>query len=405
MSEKITSQNIASLQFMLRWDSPQASHYDALFARKVNFWSDIFPEAVFDKLVGSVAGKQFSIFSREISLVSPFSPGNEFAVEQQQFDRRFANPNVIEPRLGRFYPKGILKAIPNVFKSNLKPFRCTGLDDKHLMVDFNHPLSRHEVALDVRVVGVQKKLGEIGGSCTAWLEIAAEGPGMQARYGGMPTDFFSDDPFRREDENRDSHFYSKPRIVSHIDEQAISVISDIYGQHLANGMDVLDLMGSWQSHIPKDILLRNLFGIGLNEEELRKNSQLTDYLIHDLNTDPQLPFGTNTFDAVICTVSVEYLIHPFNVFEEIARVLRPRGICTMTFSNRWFPPKAIRIWKDIHEFERMGLVIEYFLRSGKFNNIGTYSMRGLPRPEDNQYFPRLITADQVYAVWGKKVVD
>ena len=94
-----------------------------------------------------------------------------------------------------------------------------------------------------------------------------------------------------------------------------------------------------------------------------------------------------------------------NVFEEIARVLRPEGVCIMTFSNRWFPHKAIRIWKELHEFERMGLVIEYFLRSRKFNNIGTYSMRGLLRPEDDQYFPQLMTADPVYAVWGKKVVD
>ncbi len=405
MSEKITAQNIASLQLLLRWDSPQASHYDALFARKVNFWSDIFPEAVFDKLIGSAAGEEFSFASGEVDLVTPFSSGNEFAVEQRQFDRRFAYPILTEPRFGRFYPKGILKAIPNVFKSNVEPFRCTGLDDNHLIVDFNHPLSRHDVVLDVRVVGVQKKLGEIGGSCTAWLEVAAEGAGMQARCGGMPTDFFSDDPFRREDENVDSHFYSTPRLVSHIDEQAISVIRDIYGQHLANGMEVLDLMSSWQSHIPEHIVLQNLVGIGLNEGELRKNSQLSDYLIHDLNTDPRLPFGTKTFDAVVCTVSLEYLIHPVNLFEEIARVLRPRGVCIMTFSNRWFPHKAIRIWKELHEFERMGLIIEYFLRSGKFNNIGTYSMRGLPRPEDDQYFPQLMTADPVYAVWGKKVVD
>jgi len=168
----------------------------------------------------------------------------------------------IEPRLGRFYPKGILKAIPNVFKSNTEPFRCIGLDDKRVMVDFNHPLARHEAALDVEVVGVQKKLGAIGGSCTAWVEVATEGPGMQARYKVMPTDFFSDNPFGREDETVDGHFYGTPRLVSHIDEQAISTISSIYGQHLSEGMEVLDLMSSWGSHVPKDIMLRSLVGIG-----------------------------------------------------------------------------------------------------------------------------------------------
>ncbi|MCP3952706.1 MAG: hypothetical protein GY697_10900 [Desulfobacterales bacterium] len=53
----------------------------------------------------------------------------------------------------------------------------------------------------------------------------------------------------------------------------------------------------------------------------------------------------------------------------------------VTFSNRWFPPKVVRIWELIHEFERVGLVTEYFLRSGSFINLGTWSMRGLPRPD------------------------
>jgi hypothetical protein len=77
----------------------------------------------------------------------------------------------------------------------------------------------------------------------------------------------------------------------------------------------------------------------------------------------------------------------------------------MPFSNRWFPPKVVRIWGEINEFERMGLVSEYFLRSGKFNGIETCSMRGLPRPEDDRYFPQFMTSDPVYAVWGKNVVD
>jgi SAM-dependent methyltransferase len=103
----------------------------------------------------------------------------------------------------------------------------------------------------------------------------------------------------------------------------------------------------------------------------------------------------------MCTVSVEYLTHPLAVFSEVARVLRPGGRFVVTVSNRWFPPKAIRVWKELHEFERMGLVMEYFLLSGAFRRLQTQSMRGLPRPADDKYAHQLMHSDPVYAVWGE----
>jgi SAM-dependent methyltransferase len=86
----------------------------------------------------------------------------------------------------------------------------------------------------------------------------------------------------------------------------------------------------------------------------------------------------------------------------VARVLKPGGTFVVTFSNRWFPPKVVRIWEQIHEFERVGLVMEYFLKSGAFDNLGTYSMRGLPRPRNDKYAGELALSDPVYAVWGTK---
>ena len=125
-------------------------------------------------------------------------------------------------------------------------------------------------------------------------------------------------------------------------------------------------------------------------------------VVQDLNLNTRLPFDANSFDAAICTVSVEYLINPLAVFKEISRVLRADGYFIVTFSNRWFPTKAIRIWQELHEFERMGLVLEYFMRSGGFRNLQTYSIRGLPRPHDDRYYPDLRYSDPIYAVWGQK---
>jgi SAM-dependent methyltransferase len=193
-----------------------------------------------------------------------------------------------------------------------------------------------------------------------------------------------------------------PRFTYHLDNTAIEMVHHTYGRFLRDGMQVLDLMSSWQSHIPGNLELERFSGLGLNEEELKRNQQLSDYVVHDLNADPSLPYESNGFDAVLCTVSIEYLIHPLTVFDGISRILKPDGYFIITFSNRWFPTKAIKIWKEIHEFERMGLVMEYFIRSKKFKALKTYSIRELPRPREDKYYPELPFSDPIYAVWGQK---
>jgi len=50
----------------------------------------------------------------------------------------------------------------------------------------------------------------------------------------------------------------------------------------------------------------------------------------------------------------------------------------------------------------MGLVLEYFQKTGKFKNLETYSVRGLPRPWDDKYFPEKRYSDPIYAVWARK---
>jgi len=48
----------------------------------------------------------------------------------------------------------------------------------------------------------------------------------------------------------------------------------------------------------------------------------------------------------------------------------------------------------------MQLVLEYFRDSGQFEDLHTYSRRGLPRPSDDKYSKEMKMSDPVYAVWG-----
>jgi hypothetical protein len=398
----INQDRLATLECQLTWTTEIGKHREIYLAEQVNFWRDLLPEKVYQTLIGSSAGDRFR-FSFGPKEVTPAHESKEIVtLSAGQFESRKINGHRIEPRLGRFYPKGLLKGLPNVFTQNTKPFRCVGADSSHLTVNLNHPLAGKEIELEVIVRDVSEKTSDRGGRLTDWLETITDGPGMQVRWNGNPTDFFSDRPFVRPDERDDPVFYEKPRLVTHIDSQAIETISALYGEILKPGMRVLDLMSSWRSHVPESLQLKSLVGLGLNREEMENNPQLTRHVVHDLNTDSRLPLDDQTFDAVICSVSVEYMTRPFDVFENVARILKPEGYFIHTFSNRWFPPKVIRLWTELSEFERMGLVIEYFLRSGAYKNLETYSARGWPRPVTDRYYPEMTTADPVYAVWGQR---
>jgi hypothetical protein len=85
---------------------------------------------------------------------------------------------------------------------------------------------------------------------------------------------------------------------------------------------------------------------------------------------------------------------------EVARVIKPGGKFVVTFSERWFPSKAITLWAQLHPFERVQLILEYFRESGLFEDLHTYSKRGLPRPADDKYIQNTKFSDPVYAVWG-----
>jgi SAM-dependent methyltransferase len=243
---------------------------------------------------------------------------------------------------------------------------------------------------------------EHGGRRNDILEEIANGPGMQVRrQGGEPTDFLADDPFKRLDGSNDAYFYALARMTDHLDRVALAQLQALYGSLVEPKTTVLDLMSSINSHLPTFLQAR-VTGLGMNRDELEANPLLDQRLVHDLNQNPKMPFPDASFDAVVCTVSVEYLTQPFAVFREVARVLRPGGQFIVSFSNRWFPPKAIDLWHNLHEFERSALVLEYFLESGEFEALETFSVRGLPRPEDDAHISVSTYSDPLHAVWGRR---
>jgi len=163
----------------------------------------------------------------------------------------------------------------------------------------------------------------------------------------------------RLDEAPDASFYEQPRFVAHIDAETIAALTTFYDEYLPERADVLDLMSSWISHLPVNKPLGRVAGLGMNAAELQRNARLTDYVVHDLNVEPALPYDDASFERVLIAVSVQYLIRPMAVFREIRRALRPGGGVAVAMSHRCFPTKAIRAFRELPPAERIRLVSAY----------------------------------------------
>ena len=204
--------------------------------------------------------------------------------------------------------------------------------------------------------------------------------------------------FAREDESADSTFYRPPRLVTHIDDGAIDAVSDLYAELGVDGAAgeprrVLDLMSSWVSHLrvaPSELVV-----LGMNAAELEANPQAQERVVRDLNVDPTLPFADASFDAVLCCVSVDYLVRPVEVLREAARVLRPGAPVVLTFSNRCFPTKAIAGWLYAADDEaRASIVAAYVRLAGGFSEPEV----SLRTPTGRRY-----RGDPLYAVVARRL--
>ncbi|KAL9443750.1 hypothetical protein AB3S75_017015 [Citrus x aurantiifolia] len=206
---------------------------------------------------------------------------------------------------------------------------------------------------------------------------------------------FKEEDFQRFDESPDSLFYETPRFVTHIDDPAIAALTKYYSEVFppsnTPGVSILDLCSSWVSHFPPGYKQDRIVGMGMNEEELKRNPVLTEYVVQDLNLNPKLPFEDNSFDVITNVVSVDYLTKPIEVFKEMCRVLKPGGLAIVSFSNRCFWTKAISIWTSTGDADHVMIVGAYFHYAG-----------GYEPPQAVDISPNPGRSDPMYVVYSRK---
>lgn len=390
VQQDFTGNCLLSIEYATR----DSAHVDNFYCTGVNLWRDVFTQNQLDTLIGRKVGEKFLLEGKYRHC------GYNPTLNKQLARRHWTPPRglvpLAEPRQGRWYPKGYLKNVAGVFPQTTEPMRIVDVNAEWIKADFNHPLAGCDLRIYMQIVEVSSGRKERGGRCSDWLtEASGNGPGMQLLPEKVEVDFEEVGALDRLVQSDDTYFYKQPRLVDHIDAQAREHLYQLGTSIITKEMHVLDLMSSIQSHLPP---CRKLTGLGMNELELQANPSLTDYLVHDLNHHPHLPFQDSSYDAVCCHLSFEYLLHPSTVMKECARVLKEKGILLISFSNRWFPEKVTKIWQMLHEFERMGYVMQHLFEH--FNNIKTFSYRNWPRPFDDPHFFKIQTSDPLYVVTG-----
>ncbi len=388
-----------SLEFALKWQSEIAQYNDRLFCEHIDLRRDELPADLATAVAELTPGESVEQEFAPGQLVAAHAASNIIEFPDALFQRQLG-PRQIEPRRGRFYPQVLAAAALASEPVNYSPFRLLEVSEDRLVADKNHPLASYALRLAVKCWQVLASPADSNpGRQDITHQVTASGSGLQCPYRAQPTDFYPAYSFPRDNEVDDAEFYRQPRLVQHLDDTAIQQVSEFYARILRPGMKVLDLMSSHLSHLPAVEPLE-VVGLGMNQQELAQNPRLSTRTIHDLNKQTRLPYADHSFDAVICTSSIEYLVDPLAVVAEVARVLKPGAIFMVTFSDRWFPGKEINLWPELHPFERQGLVLDFFVRSERFDDLHTESIRGLPRPPDDIHRNQRRVADPVFAVWG-----
>lgn len=373
-----------SLEARLEWRSPLASHVDRLI---------INPGALQADGRWLAAGEAL----RECAEVSldPMPWCHPAGLAQRDLELGNFRPRS-EPIVGRFYPRLFFGRLLGSAR-DARPVRLISRnpESRVLRVDLNHPLTAHPARMLLRHASQDAAPG-------IRLAELFDGPGMQCLHDDSPDAYLSANAFQRVDAGDDGEFYARPRLTQHLDARCRTEIADLYGRLLQPGMRVLDLMASIDSHLPYAPADLQVSGLGMNHEELATNQRLAERVVQNLNVCSTLPWPDDNFDYVVNTASIEYLTQPAATLAEVLRVLRPGGLFTIAFSDRWFPSKAIRVWGEIHPFERMALVLGLLHQTG-FGDLRSESLRGCKRPPDDKYIGQRAFADPLFTVQGRKL--
>ena len=226
------------------------------------------------------------------------------------------------------------------------------------------------------------------GDCTVTQQPS---PGPKQEPEGVEGNPFPPGFFDQADPSLDAAFYSSPRLVTHIDEEAIAAVGCLYDELGVSG-DVLDLMSSWVSHFRHPPA--RLTSLGMNSEELDANP-LAGATSSTISTPTPGCRSPTTPSTPWCAA------FPSTTSPDLSRCslmwlawCAQEGRSSARSPNRCFPTKAIRGWLYADDEQRCEIVKQYFRLAGHWDSLAASGAR-----------PASHGGDPMLAVWAHRARD
>ncbi len=234
-----------AVEFTLSWSSGTMTHLERYYADPVSVWRDVLPDGLSATLLGKSPGARAEVAIPAARFHAPRDERRVVRVRPAQFQGR---DSAGRARGGRYYPQGLLHGVGGVYSQPTSSCRFLMAGRAMTQVDLNHPLAG-DLHLRPRCRGASAAQG------TRRLRGLARpdqcgGPGTQAPPADGVAGIFSI--------RRVSGATTTGRITSTSSRGWYSTwtvpgraeIEHQYGRLIAPGAEVLDLKGSWTSHLP-----------------------------------------------------------------------------------------------------------------------------------------------------------
>ncbi|GKY92359.1 hypothetical protein MPSEU_000206800 [Mayamaea pseudoterrestris] len=169
-------------------------------------------------------------------------------------------------------------------------------------------------------------------------------------------------------------FWQETTQTFELDQEAIENLKSHFQFYLKDELSILELGAGKDSYLPNSIKPIRHVGVSLEPKAMDQNPSLTEKLVVDLNkveddgdvdSEELRKLGTEPFDAVIMTNTVEYLVSPREVFRSAWHLLKPGGIMMVAFSAKeatksFYTDAQTEAWRAYNDDQHMWITGSFF---------------------------------------------
>jgi hypothetical protein len=138
---------------------------------------------------------------------------------------------------------------------------------------------------------------------------------------------------------------------------------------------MLELLAGPMAVMPTGETPNVVAGVSRWADELSCNDGLRHRILADLNTDPGLPFRSDSFGGAALFFGVETLRYPEDVFREVSRVLKHGALFLIVYSPVTDRDYAHSRWNMMDDQERLALIVSHFEKAQTFGPVTAYGSK------------------------------